>query len=79
MTNEALIITKDRIPRCSHCDRNQESTKQLTLQKLPVVASFHLKRFEHSSRLHKKITTRVDFPEIIDMSPFITGSRNTRK
>ena len=79
MTNEALIITKDCVPRCSHCDRNQESTKQLTLQKLPVVASFHLKRFEHSSRLHKKITTRVDFPEIIDMSPFITGSRNTRK
>jgi len=64
--------------RCSHCDRHQESTKQLTLQKLPVVASFHLKRFEHSSRLHKKITTRVDFPEIIDMTPFITNSRKTR-
>ena len=48
-------------------------------QKLPVVASFHLKRFEHSSRLHKKISTRVDFPEIIDMSPFITGSRNIGK
>ena len=60
--------------RCSHCERHQESTKQLTLQKLPVVASFHLKRFEHSSRLHKKITTRVDFPEIIDMTPFITGA-----
>ena len=64
--------------RCSHCDRHQESTKQLTLQKLPVVASFHLKRFEHSSRLHKKITTRVDFPEIIDMTPFITNSKKTR-
>jgi len=62
--------------RCSHCDRHQESTKQLTMQKLPVVASFHLKRFEHSSRLHKKITTRVNFPEIIDMSPFISGTRN---
>ena len=62
--------------RCSHCDRNQESTKQLTLQKLPVVASFHLKRFEHSSRLHKKISTRVNFPEVIDMTPFITGSRS---
>jgi len=62
--------------RCSHCDRHQESTKQLTMQKLPVVASFHLKRFEHSSRLHKKITTRVNFPEIIDMTPFISGTRN---
>lgn len=61
--------------RCSRCNSHQESTKQLTMQKLPVVASFHLKRFEHSSRLHKKINTRVNFPEIIDMSPFT--SRNT--
>merc|ERR1712156_741046 len=61
--------------RCNKCNSHQESTKQLTMQKLPVVASFHLKRFEHSSRLHKKITTRVDFPEIIDMTPFITHTR----
>ena len=39
----------------------QESTKQLTMKKLPIVASFHLKRFEHSTRLHKKISTRVAF------------------
>jgi len=62
--------------RCSKCNSHQESTKQLTMQKLPVVASFHLKRFEHSSRLHKKITTRVDFPEIVDMSPYISHARN---
>ena len=106
--------------RCSKCNSHQESTKQLTMQKLPVVASFHLKRldfneilwinvqfgseewtvvfwirftspsnllmelyifgifcfrFEHSSRLHKKITTRVDFPEIVDMSPYISHAR----
>jgi len=63
--------------RCSKCNAHQESTKQLTMQKLPVVASFHLKRFEHSSRLHKKITTRVDFPEVLDMTPFISHARNT--
>jgi hypothetical protein len=33
-------------------------------------------RFEHSSRLHKKITTRVHFPEILDMTPFISNARN---
>merc|ERR1711913_4447 len=72
--------------RCGHCDRHQESTKQLTMQKLPIVASFHLKRFEHSSaqgrpgasRLHKKITTRVNFPEMLDMSPFISHCRNNK-
>jgi len=65
--------------RCSRCNSNQESTKQLTMQKLPVVASFHLKRFEHSSRLHKKITTRVNFPEMLNMSPFISHARNDNK
>ena len=37
-----------------------------------------LARFEHSSRLHKKIVTRVDFPEIVDMSPYISHSRSDR-
>ncbi|XP_023347447.1 ubiquitin carboxyl-terminal hydrolase 22 [Eurytemora carolleeae] len=36
----------------------------------------HQSRFEHSSRLHKKITTRVDFPEELDMTPFISHARN---
>ena len=45
-----------------------------------VAHSFHKHlvfffRFEHSSRLHKKITTRVDFPEIVDMSPYISHAR----
>lgn len=29
--------------KCSKCQSYQESTKQLTMKKLPVVASFHLK------------------------------------
>ena len=32
--------------RCNKCNSHQESTKQLTMQKLPVVASFHLKRWQ---------------------------------
>jgi ubiquitin C-terminal hydrolase len=35
--------------KCSTCKSYQESTKQLSMRTLPVVASFHLKRFEHSS------------------------------
>lgn len=30
---------------CSNCGSYQESTKQLTLKTLPIVVSFHLKRF----------------------------------
>ncbi|XP_054282404.1 ubiquitin carboxyl-terminal hydrolase 22-like [Macrosteles quadrilineatus] len=62
---------------CSNCDTYQESTKQLTLKTLPVVACFHLKRFEHSNRLHKKISTEVVFPQELDMSPFMSHKRNT--
>ena len=62
--------------KCSTCNAYQESTKQLTMKKLPIVASFHLKRFEHSSKLHKKITTRIAFPEKLDMTPFVSYKRN---
>lgn len=62
--------------KCTSCKSYQESTKQLTMKKLPIVASFHLKRFEHSTRLHKKISTRVAFPEHLDMTPFVSHQRN---
>ncbi|GAB1602415.1 ubiquitin carboxyl-terminal hydrolase 22-like [Argonauta hians] len=62
--------------KCSNCHNYQESTKQLTMKKLPVVACFHLKRFEHSTGYHKKISTFVSFPEELDMTPFMSSSRS---
>lgn len=62
--------------KCSICQNYQESTKQLTMKKLPLVACFHLKRFEHSTGYHKKISTYVSFPEELDMTPFMSSSRN---
>jgi len=62
--------------KCSRCSSYQESTKQLTMKKLPIVASFHLKRFEHSNRLHKKISSFIAFPEYLDMTPFMSHRRN---
>uniref|UniRef100_A0A915JE60 Ubiquitin carboxyl-terminal hydrolase n=1 Tax=Romanomermis culicivorax TaxID=13658 RepID=A0A915JE60_ROMCU len=56
--------------QCSRCQSYEESTKQLTLKKLPIVACFHLKRFEHSAKLHKKISTYISFPEYLDLTPF---------
>ncbi|XP_060063391.1 ubiquitin carboxyl-terminal hydrolase 22-like [Ylistrum balloti] len=62
--------------KCSTCGSYQESTKQLTMKKLPIVACFHLKRFEHSTGYHKKISTYVSFPEELDMTPFMSSSRS---
>ncbi|XP_045213600.1 ubiquitin carboxyl-terminal hydrolase 22-like [Mercenaria mercenaria] len=61
--------------KCSSCGCYQESTKQLTMKKLPIVACFHLKRFEHSTGYHKKISTYVSFPEELDMTPFMSSSK----
>lgn len=62
--------------KCSNCQTYQESTKQLTMKQLPIVASFHLKRFEHSSIQDKKISTFISFPEQLDMTPFMSHKRN---
>ncbi|KAA8581067.1 hypothetical protein FQN60_002648, partial [Etheostoma spectabile] len=52
--------------KCSGCHSYQESTKQLTMKKLPI-------RFEHSAKLRRKITTYVSFPLELDMTPFMAS------
>lgn len=59
---------------CSKCQSLQESTIQYTIKTLPIVASFQLKRFEYSKKM-EKITTSITFPEMLDMTPFIGGSK----
>ena len=54
----------------------QESTKRLTVKKLPIVTCFHLKRFEHSL-CSKKITHLIQFPRDLDMTPFMARSSST--
>lgn len=66
--------------KCSNCETYQESTKQLTMKQLPIVAIFHLKRFEHfiiqDKIFKKKISTFISFPEQLDMTPFMSHRRN---
>ncbi|XP_076419069.1 ubiquitin carboxyl-terminal hydrolase 27-like [Peromyscus maniculatus bairdii] len=64
--------------KCGGCQSYQESTKQLTMKKLPVVACFHFKRFEHSAKQRRKITTYISFPLELDMTPFMASSKETR-
>lgn len=33
---------------CSKCNTEREFTKELSIEKLPIIASFHLKRFEQT-------------------------------
>ncbi|EFA77649.1 hypothetical protein PPL_12256 [Heterostelium album PN500] len=61
---------------CRQCNSKQESTKQLTFNTLPVVICFHLKRFEQSKthRRTHKIDTFIEFPPVIDMSPYTSST-----
>ncbi|XP_033122168.1 ubiquitin carboxyl-terminal hydrolase 22-like, partial [Anneissia japonica] len=61
--------------KCNSCQSYEESTKQLTMKKLPIVACFHLKRFEHSTRSRKKISTFISFPHELDMTPYMSSHR----
>lgn len=61
---------------CQQCKVKQETLKQMSIRKLPLVSCFHIKRFEHSSR--KKMSRKVDrylqFPFSLDMSPYLSSS-----
>lgn len=46
---------------CSSCESYQKSTKQFTIKTLPIVVSFHLKRFKHSSAVCYTIKKRIFF------------------
>ncbi|MFH4976615.1 hypothetical protein AB6A40_003324 [Gnathostoma spinigerum] len=61
--------------KCGQCGTYQESTKQLTLKTLPIVACFHLKRFEHNSKQRQKMATRIHYPQFIDMTPYTASYR----
>jgi ubiquitin carboxyl-terminal hydrolase 22/27/51 len=58
---------------CSFCKSKSKSNKQLRMNKLPIVCCFHLKRFEHTNKTHKKISTHIYFPELLEMSPYMAN------
>ncbi|KAF8193930.1 hypothetical protein K438DRAFT_1828278 [Mycena galopus ATCC 62051] len=59
---------------CSKCKGAHESSKRLSIRKLPPVLSFQFKRFEHKAdkSTARKIDTRIRFPATLNMAPFTT-------
>ena len=48
--------------RCPVCKLEREGKQSMALWNLPDLLTFHLKRFNASSRWREKISTKVDFP-----------------
>lgn len=61
---------------CQQCQVRQESLKQMSIRKLPLVSCFHIKRFEHSPirKMSKKIDRYLQFPFTLDMAPYLSSS-----
>lgn len=61
---------------CQQCQVRQESLKQMSIRKLPLVSCFHIKRFEHSPirNMSRKVDRYMQFPFSLDMSPYLSSS-----
>ncbi|KAL9263281.1 Ubiquitin C-terminal hydrolase 22-like protein [Drosera capensis] len=61
---------------CQQCQVRQESLKQMSIRKLPLVSCFHIKRFEHSStrNMSKKVDRYLQFPFSLNMAPYLSSS-----
>lgn len=61
---------------CQQCQVRQESLKQMSIRKLPLVSCFHIKRFEHSSvrKMSRKVDRYLQFPISLDMAPYLSSS-----
>lgn len=59
---------------CDNCKEKVTKVKQLKFDKLPPVATFHLKRFKNDGVTMEKIFEHVEFPLELDLLPFM--SRN---
>ncbi|XP_031250506.1 ubiquitin C-terminal hydrolase 22-like [Pistacia vera] len=61
---------------CQQCQVRQESLKQMSIRKLPLVSCFHIKRFEHSSvrKMSRKVDRYLQFPLSLNMTPYLSSS-----
>ncbi|XP_020265798.1 ubiquitin carboxyl-terminal hydrolase 22-like isoform X2 [Asparagus officinalis] len=69
-------LGSDQKLHCQNCQIKQDSVKQMSIRKLPLVLCFHIKRFEHSliQRTSKKINQYVKFPFSLDMTSYLSSS-----
>ncbi|KAJ0242627.1 Ubiquitin carboxyl-terminal hydrolase 21 [Hirschfeldia incana] len=61
---------------CDDCKEKVSKEKQLKFDKLPLVATFHLKRFKNDGVYMEKIFKDVKFPLELDMLPYMSSNEN---
>ncbi|KAM0683778.1 Ubiquitin carboxyl-terminal hydrolase 42 [Mitosporidium daphniae] len=64
----------DEFYKCGTCSSLGTSTRKLSISELPSLLMFHMKRFAPGFSAGK-ITKHIQFPEILDISPFAIDSK----
>ncbi|KAK4277259.1 hypothetical protein QN277_015278 [Acacia crassicarpa] len=61
---------------CQNCQKKQDSLKQMSIRKLPLVLCLHMKRFQHSfaQRMTRKVDRYLHYPFSLDMTPYLSSS-----
>ncbi|XP_038906092.1 ubiquitin carboxyl-terminal hydrolase 20-like [Benincasa hispida] len=62
--------------KCENCNEEVLVEKQLKLEKIPLVATFHLKRFKADCSFVEKIEKHLDFPLELDLQPYTLGGQD---
>lgn len=64
--------------KCENCKEEVLVEKQLKLEKIPLVTTFHLKRFKADSSFVEKIEKHLEFPLELDLQPYTLGGQDAQ-
>ncbi|CAN8299142.1 unnamed protein product [Cochlearia groenlandica] len=66
----------DQKLNCQKCGEKRESSKQMSVRRLPLLLCLHVKRFEHSltRKTSRKIDSYLQYPFRLNMSPYLSSS-----
>lgn len=63
--------------KCEKCKKTVRAGKQMMIEEPPAVLNLHLKRFtfDMMSGRMRKVSTRIRYPEVLDLAPFVSGQK----
>lgn len=68
------ILHQENAYKCQKCKKKCQAKKRFTVHRAPNVATFQLKRFDYNRMFGGKITKFVQYPETLNMRPYMSES-----
>jgi ubiquitin carboxyl-terminal hydrolase 22/27/51 len=77
-THPEVLGSDDQL-KCAKCGSMQQSRKQMSIERPPVVLALQIKRFQRTMKTNRKMTsskveTRVTFPAELDISSYLSAT-----